>query len=121
MMTMTPEEIEKWPALRWQTVRRAALAVVWKGPLLGLGFAVVLIAATAWFNHRAGETLDFGLFQIPGPAGAPGIPVLSGFCTAAPVLILLATAFLGLAGAAAVITCEIAYRRGQGAIKGGDL
>jgi uncharacterized membrane protein len=120
MMTMTPEEIEQWPTLRWQTVRRAALAVVWKGPLLGLGFAVLLIGAIAWFDHRAGETLDFGWFQIPGQAGAPGIPVLSRFCTAAPVLILVGTAFLALVGAAAVVTCEVAYRRGPGATRGGD-
>jgi hypothetical protein len=119
MMTMTPREIEEWPGLRWQAVRRAALAVAWKGPLLGLGMAVALMAATAWSNHRDGDALDFGWFQIPGRAGAPAIPVLSRFGTAAPVLILLGTAFLALLGAAAVVTCELAYRRGQGATKGG--
>ena len=120
MMTMTPQEIEEWPGLRWQAVRRVALAVAWKGPLLGLGMAVVLVTATAWFNNRAGEALDFGWFQIPGRAGAPAIAVLSRFGTAAPVLVLLGTAFLALLGAAAVVTCEIAYRRGAGATKGGD-
>jgi len=113
MITMTPEDIEQWPALRWQVVRRVAVAVAWKGPLLGVALTVVLVAAAAWFHHRAGETLDFGWFQIPGQADAPNIPVARRFGTAAPVLILLVTTFLTLLGAAAVATCEIAYRRGS--------
>jgi hypothetical protein len=120
MKTMTLEGIESWPALRWQAVRRAALAVLWKGPLLGLEFAAFLVGGTAWFNHRAGQTLDFGWFQIPGRPGAPRIPVFDRFCTAAPMLILIGTGFLALVAAAAIVTTEIAYRWGQGATKGQD-
>jgi hypothetical protein len=118
MMIMTPEEIENWPALRWQAVRRMALAVLWKGPLLGLGFAAFLVAGAAWCNHCAGETLDFGWFRIHGRPGAPSIPIFDRFCTAAPVLVLIGTAFLGLVAAAGLVTSEIGYRWGQRATKG---
>ena len=114
MITIAPEEAKEWPTIRWQTVRQVALTVLWKGPLLGLVFAVVMLTGAAGLCYLIeGQTLDFGWFQIPGQAGAPIFPVLSHFWVFMVWTIPVGTAFLALVGTAAVVTAELAYRRGN--------
>jgi amino acid transporter len=121
MLTLTHEEAKEWPARRWQTVRQAALAVLWKGPLLGLVFAALLLTGAAAISYLSeGQTLDFGWFQIPGKAGAPSFPILSRFCLFILLTIPVLTAFLALVGTAAVVTLELDYRRLHGNTRGGE-
>jgi hypothetical protein len=106
--------------MRWPTIRRVVLAVLWRGPLLGLVFAVLLLGGAAGLSHLTeGQTLEFGWFQVPGQAGAPVFPVLQRFWVFALLLIPWGTVFLALVGAAAVVTVELSYR-GQGPTKVGN-
>jgi hypothetical protein len=114
MLTVPSEAIEEWPALRGQIVRRVGLAVLWKGPLLGLFFAGLLLAGAAGLSHVSeGQTLDFGWFQVRGRAGAPVFPVLGRFWTFTLLTVPVGTTFLALVGSAALLTVELAYRRRQ--------
>lgn len=114
MITFNSEEAKEWPTRRWQIIRQVIGTVLWKGPLLGFAFSVLVLTGAAGLCHLfEGQTLDFGLFQIPGQAGAPIFPVLRHFWVFTVWTIPLATAFLGLVGTAAVVTAELAYRRGN--------
>jgi hypothetical protein len=121
MITLSVEEAKEWPTRRRQTVRQVALAVLWKGPLLGLIFAVLLLAGAAGLSYLSeGQTLDFGWFQISGNVDASGFPILSRFWVFTRLTVPVFTAFLALVGTAAVVTLELDYRRRNAMTKRGN-
>ena len=110
--TMTPEEIEQWPAMRGRTLRVIARSVLIKGALFGLVSTAVLAGVTAFLQRQfAGDTLDFGLFQIPGRVGGAVFPVLFHFWTFLPWAVFVSCTFFLLVGAGAWVTCETEFRR----------
>jgi hypothetical protein len=118
---MTPDDIDNWPAMRWLAIRRVGLAVLWRGPLLGLFFAALAITAAAGLCYaQEGQTLDFGCFQVHGQEGAAVFPVLSRLWRFVLLAVPFSTAFLGFCVAAWFVTVEVAYRRSRGRPRGRD-
>ena len=116
---MTSEEIEQWPAMRGRALRVIVRAVLVKGPLFGLGIAVVFIGAAAFLRHQfAGDALDFGWFQVPGQAGAPVFSVHTHFWNFLPWTVIVGATFLLLVGAASWVTCETEFRRHRKSTEG---
>jgi hypothetical protein len=120
---MTPDEIEQWPEMRGRALRVILRGVLLKGPLFGLGITAMVVSVTALLLHQqAGETLDFGWFQIPGQVGAPVFPVLFHFGNFLPWAVIVSSLFLILVGAGIWVTCETQFRRQtKSAEKDGDL
>jgi hypothetical protein len=108
---MTPEEIKQWPAMRGHALRVIVRGVLIKGPLLGLGITAVFIGAALLRHQFAGDTLDFGWFQVAGPAGAPVFSVHIHFWNFLPWAVIVGSIFLLLVGAGAWVTCETQFRR----------
>ena len=109
---MAPEDIEQWPAMRGRTLRVIGRSVLIKGPLFGLASTAVLVGVTAFLQRRfAGDTLDFGLFQVPGRVGGAVFPVLFHFGTFLPWAVFVGCTFFLLVGAGAWVTCETEFRR----------
>ena len=110
--TMRPEDIEQWPVMRGRALRVIVRGVLIKGPLFGLGITAVFIGAAALLTHQfAGDTLDFGWFQVPGRAGAPVFSVHIHFWNFLPWAVIVGSIFLLLVGAASWLTCETDFRR----------
>jgi hypothetical protein len=110
--TMTPEEIEQWPAMRARALRVIVQSVLMKGPLFGLGITAVFIGAAALLRHQfAGDTLDFGWFQVPGRAGAAIFSAHTHFWNFLPWAVIVGSFFLLLVGTGAWVTCETEFRR----------
>jgi len=109
---MASEEIEQWPAMRGRTLRALVRGVLVKGPLIGIGISVVLIAVTALMMHEfGGDTLDFGWFQVPGKPGAPVFPVHTHFFTFVPWAVIVGSTFFLLLGVGMWVTLETEFRR----------
>jgi hypothetical protein len=108
---MTPDEIEQWPTMRGRAFRVIVWSVLVKGPLFGLVMTAISLGVAALLMHQAGDTLDFGWFQVPGQAGAPVFSVHTHFWNFLPWAVIVGTTFLLLVGAGAWVTCEAEFRR----------